>query len=272
MADMIQLEENHSDGTTIATTNPLDIGIKAHDYYDSLFHPVWTTPAEIADETWVTDMINEEFDLWMYDIGTTGQLVIECADACPRKKTTGRDMLTTEHWQTRFHTHPSVAAHMAWIFNQRLMNMHTHFDEEDDDARRDATNQSHAPTTSLPTCATSHATNAPPQQIDTTPVRALAEPAGRGALSPKRVSTGQGYAIVRTTNAHDATLAGHRTTHDAHTHRPTHLPHLRKQRRPVRQPRGDHPPSTHNYPPPPPLVPGQRRRLPGLPLQLHRHT
>lgn len=59
----------------------------------------------------------------MYDVGIKDDLIIECADSCPRNKTTGRDMLTTEHWETLFHTHPAVAAHMAWIFHQRLMHM-----------------------------------------------------------------------------------------------------------------------------------------------------
>lgn len=44
------------------TINTLDIGRKAHAYYDSLFNPTWTSPTDIDDEKWVTDVINEEHD------------------------------------------------------------------------------------------------------------------------------------------------------------------------------------------------------------------
>lgn len=45
----------------------------------------------------VRDLFVEEHDRWLYDLGTTNHLIVECADACPNNKTTGRDKLTTEH-------------------------------------------------------------------------------------------------------------------------------------------------------------------------------
>lgn len=147
---MTQLDVTRPDGSTFTLTNTLDIAQEAHQYYGSLLDPSWREPSDVNDERMVRDLIREEHDLWMYDFGITNDMIIECADACPWSKTTGRDMLATEHWQTLFHTHThtQAATHMAWIFNQRLMNLRLHDDRtstHDHDTLPTATMDPNAP-------------------------------------------------------------------------------------------------------------------------------
>lgn len=103
-----------SDNVTIAKT--LDI---ATEYYDA-FNPKRQRQDDIHEEH---DFIAEDHDIWMYDLGITSEMVADCAEACPKGKTTGRDMPTMENWQMLLWTHPEAASHTAWNLNQRLMSM-----------------------------------------------------------------------------------------------------------------------------------------------------
>lgn len=174
-ADMTRPDLTLADGTTVTKTNALDIAQDSHKYYDSLFRPEWTGPDDIADEDLVTQPIGEEHDL--YDIGITDTMIAKCADACPRNNTTGRGTLTTEHWQSLFHTHPEAAEHMACIFNQRLMHTRRH-----------------------DTTTTPRPTTAPSTTTDAATLRTADERRHHGAAEPRRHDEdppqgmqGQGY-------------------------------------------------------------------------------
>lgn len=67
-------------------------------------------------------MLKNEYNLWEDGIGVTAADLYEAMKRCPKKKTTGRDGITTEQWNLAADTNSDVAAAMACAMNCRFAN------------------------------------------------------------------------------------------------------------------------------------------------------
>lgn len=104
------------------TTDTKHISEEATVYYTARFRPRATAAAEIEDSKSTQDDLDESHDVWEYDLADTSDMIRDVTFACPLKRTRGRDLITTEHWQTAIAAHPALLAHLAWSMIARLAN------------------------------------------------------------------------------------------------------------------------------------------------------
>lgn len=106
------------------TTAQEDIATKATMYYGELSAPHQNDENEDTGYMMVlSDLLANQYDLWEWNMGVTGEDIKTALERCPRSKTMGRDDITTEQWQMAVETNDDVAAAMAWATNCRFAHM-----------------------------------------------------------------------------------------------------------------------------------------------------